>query len=111
MKLNRKSFLTALAGLLMTCGLAVTTGCKKSEAPPDAKKILHIVALAPLTGPDATLGEYLRNGIELAKQQAASRYPGKIEITVELLDSKSQPQESVRALQAALVQKRPDVIL
>ena len=109
MKLNQKS--TTLSGLLLTCGLAVTSGCKKSEAPPDAKRILHIVALAPLTGPDASLGEYLRNGMELAKEQAASRYPGKIEITVELLDSKSQPQEGVRALQAALLQKRPDVII
>jgi len=111
MKLNRKSFLPALSSLLMTCGLAVTAGCKKSEAPPDAKSILHIVALAPLTGPDASLGEYLRNGVELAKEQAASRYPGKLEITVELLDSKNQPQEGVRALQTALVQKRPDAIL
>jgi branched-chain amino acid transport system substrate-binding protein len=111
MKLNRKSFLTTLSSLLLTCGLAVTSGCKESKAPPDAKRILHIVALAPLTGPGASLGEYLRNGIELAKDQAASRYPGKIEITVELLDSKSQPQEGIRALQAALLQKRPDVIL
>jgi len=109
MDLYPKSFLTALSSLLLTCGLAVTAGCKKS--PPDAKSSLHIVALAPLTGPGASLGEYLRNGIELAKEQAASRYPGKIEITVELLDSKDQPQEGIKALQTALVHKRPDVIL
>ena len=111
MKLNRKSFLTALSSLLLTCGLAVTAGCKKSEAPPNATSSLHIVALVPLTGPDASLGEYLRNGIELAQEQAASRYPGRIEIKVEFLDSKSQPQEGLKALQTALVQKRPDVIL
>jgi branched-chain amino acid transport system substrate-binding protein len=111
MKLNRKTVLTALSSLLLTCGLAVTAGCKKSEAPPDGKSRLHIVALAPLTGPDASLGEYFRNGIELAQEQAASRYPDKIEIKVELLDSKSQPQEGLKALQTALVQKRPDVII
>ena len=109
MDLYPKSFLITLFSLLLTCGLAVTAGCKKS--PPDAKSSLHIVALAPLTGPGASLGEYLRNGIELAKEQAASRYPGKIEITVELLDSKDQPQEGIKALQTALVHKRPDVIL
>jgi branched-chain amino acid transport system substrate-binding protein len=111
MKLNRKSFLTTVFSLLLTYGLAVTSGCKKSEAPPDAKRILHIVALAPLTGPGAALGEYLRNGMELAKEEAASRYPGKIEITVELLDSKGQPQEGIKALQMALVKKQPDVII
>src|ERR1051325_9581013 len=68
------SCMTTLASLLLTCGLVVTAGCKKS----DSKSRLQIVALAPLTGPDASFGEYVRNGIELAKDHAASRYPGKI---------------------------------
>ena len=111
MKLNRKSFFVMLSGLALTCVLGINSGCKKSESPPDTKGNLHIVALAPLTGPGASLGEYLRNGIELANEEVTNRYPGKIEITVELLDSKNQPTEGVSALQAALAQKRPDAII
>lgn len=111
MKQNRKSFLVTLSGLICTCLLATTSGCNKTEPPAGAKGTLSIVTLAPLTGPGASLGDYIRNGIELAKQEVTNRYGTKVEISVELLDSKNQPQEGVRALQSALVQKRPDTVI
>lgn len=111
MNLYRKNVFVLVSGLLLTALLAAALGCRKPQTPAPGKSNLHVVVLAPLTGPGASLGEYLRNGVDLAQQEVASRYPGKIELTVEVLDSKNQPTEGVNALQSALVRKRPDAVI
>jgi branched-chain amino acid transport system substrate-binding protein len=73
-------------------------------------KKLKVFGLFPLTGPGASFGSYLKNGIELAKEDIKKQYPG-VEIDVQLIDSKNQPKEGVSALQAALTTGKPDIII
>jgi branched-chain amino acid transport system substrate-binding protein len=77
----------------------------------DQTTTLNIVGLLPLTGPAASGGEYIRNGIELGRQEVEQRYPDQLQVQVKLLDSKNQPREAISVLQAELVQQRPDVII
>jgi branched-chain amino acid transport system substrate-binding protein len=64
-----------------------------------------------MTGTAASLGEYLRNGIALGKEEVARRYQGKLEMTVEILDSRNQPTDGLSALHAAMAMKRPDAVI
>lgn len=71
----------------------------------------RVACLIPLTGPGASLGEYLRNGIEMAKEEATAQYGSNLRLEVEYLDSQNQPQEGLNALRTALMQQRPDALI
>lgn len=78
----------------------------KEDAP-----TLKVVALLPMTGPGASLGEYLHNGIELAKEEIDRRYKGRLRVHVEILDSKNLPREAISALRAQIARDRPHAVI
>ena len=72
---------------------------------------LRVVAILPMTGPGASIGEFLKNGLEMGKEDAERRYAGKLLIDLEILDSKNQPREGVLALQQALATGQRDAVI
>jgi len=72
---------------------------------------LRIVGLVPLTGPGASLGEYVRNGMEMACDDIAARFEGKVHIELEIIDSKNNPREAISALEASLAGGDPDAVV
>lgn len=72
---------------------------------------LRIAALLPMTGPGASLGEYLKNGLKLGKEDAERRFAGRLAVEVNILDSKNLPREGVTALQSALALSPPDAVV
>lgn len=94
--------------LLSCCG--VLCGCKDSENNAQSgKKNYRIVVLAPLTGPGASLGTFMKHGIEIARKDIASY--SNATFTIEVLDSKNHPQEGVSVLRQALLKGKPDVLI
>ena len=96
---------TVLAALIAACG-----GCR-SRQPSSAGETLRVLALFPMTGPGASLGAYLSNGLALAKEDLDVRYQGQLKVEYEILDSKNQPGEGLSALRAALARSRPHAVL
>lgn len=90
------------------CLAGQESGVRKKIAP---TPVLKVAVLIPLTGPGASLGEYVKNGITLAEGAIKEQLNGKLIVEVELLDSKSQPREAVSALQAMIARARPDVVI
>lgn len=71
---------------------------------------LKISALLPLTGPGASLGDYVKNGIVIAQEEAKEKYPN-LDIDVQFIDSKNQPKEGITALQSSLNSSTPDAVI
>jgi len=100
----------------VVCVVAVLTlvlwfAFRPDRGPSDGSPRLRITAVLPMTGPGASLGEYLKNGLELGKEDAEQRFGGKLKIEIEILDSKNLPREGVVALQSALARGRPDAVI
>jgi len=72
---------------------------------------LKVAALLPMTGPGASLGEYLHNGVTLAKEELDSKYEGRLKVQIEILDSKNQPREAISALRALIARGRPHAVI
>lgn len=72
---------------------------------------LEVVALLPLTGPGASLGDFLNNGITLAKEEIGRKFAGQMNVHVEVLDSKNLPGEAVSVLRAQLSRGRPHAVI
>lgn len=72
---------------------------------------LKVAALFPMTGPGASLGEYLHNGVTLAKEELDRKYEGRLKIDIEILDSKNQPREAISALRALIARDRPHAVI
>jgi branched-chain amino acid transport system substrate-binding protein len=70
---------------------------------------LHVVVLAPLTGPGASLGMYVKNGVELAQVDIGQSKT--MPLTVEFVDSKNLPKEGVSGLQSALLKRKPQAVI
>ena len=83
----------------------------RQQAAPEAGTVLRVVALLPMTGPGASLGDYCNNGLQIAKDEITRRYGGSIAVELEVLDSKNQPREAVTALQSTLARGRADAII
>ena len=71
---------------------------------------LNIVALFPMTGPGASLGTFMNEGAQLAREDLEARHPG-LRINVKVLDSRNLPKEAVTRLHASLAQDTPDAII
>jgi branched-chain amino acid transport system substrate-binding protein len=116
--MNTKVFVTASMLALITTGLSSCFVNQQKDISPtanptksDGKSVkVKVIGLFPLTGPGASLGDYLKNGVQLAKEDAQKKYPG-IDIDIQLIDSKNQPKEGISALQSATTSSAPDVLI
>lgn len=111
MKLRFLSGLGAAALLLagVAAGHAAGPSAAKAKAAP--KITLRVAALLPMTGPGASFGEYVKKGLEVAKDHIAARYGSKLTIDLDIVDSRSMPKDGVSALQASIAVKRPDAVI
>ena len=101
-----------IGGLGAAIAVIVTAVLLSRQASfPGDEGALRVVAILPMTGPGASLGEYCNNGIQIARQEIARRHSGAIQVEVEVVDSKNQPREAVTALQSTLARARPDAII
>jgi branched-chain amino acid transport system substrate-binding protein len=118
MNINSKLVISVSTLALLATSL---TSCFVSEpkaTEPNANPItssekstkVKVIGLFPLTGPGASLGDYLKNGVQLAKEDAQKKYPG-IDLNIQLIDSKNQPKEGISALQSATISSAPDVLI
>jgi branched-chain amino acid transport system substrate-binding protein len=105
-----KRFSLQFLQLLIGCTLASLVGCGRPQQDTGEAK-LHVVVIAPLTGPGASLGELIRNGVEIGRAEVAQRYGTKLQLNVEFVDSKNQPKEGLSAYQAAKLQNKPDAVI
>lgn len=105
MKITKRFVLIAISGLfvfLVACG-------KASSNTSPAK--LHVIVIAPLTGPGASLGELIQRGVEIARTDVQQRYGDRLQLGVEFVDSKNQPKEGLSAYQAASLRSKPDAVI
>jgi len=72
---------------------------------------LKVTAIFPMTGPGASIGTYLNNGIQLAMEEIKTRYKGRLKMNVDIIDSKNQPKEATTALLASIARTRPDAVI
>jgi len=87
------------------------SGCSQESEQAESKSI-YIAALLPLTGPAAQIGEWQRQGIELAVTQLNER--GGINsslVKVEYEDSAGSPKTGVSGLQRLLALGDPAVVI
>jgi branched-chain amino acid transport system substrate-binding protein len=89
---ERKS-LISLIGLLIICCLITVSiiSCAKKKEP----ETIKIGAILPLTGPAASFGQYVKEGIDLAVEEINKNRSKKFRVIYE--DSKGQPQQAVFA--------------
>jgi len=108
--INRRNFLQ-LSGLSFIA--VILSSCPQGKEPLSNQKIatLKLIGLFPMTGPGASLGEYLYNGVELAIEDTKKYFQNKLSVESETIDSKNQPAAGISALQAALAKNRPDALI
>ncbi|MBP5344261.1 MAG: ABC transporter substrate-binding protein [Alphaproteobacteria bacterium] len=88
-KLNWKSIVGwGIAALV--AGFIVYTNMQERKNKED---VFYIKALVPLTGQAASVADSVREGVELAKEEIASRYGNKFKVI--LLDSGSEPSTAI----------------
>lgn len=116
---NRTVFLLSrivcLGGIVLAT-LILLTGCDRSEKnvpteKMDSQHTLRIVGLFPMTGPGASIGTFLQNGLTLAKEKLEQEYQGKLKIELEVVDTKNQPKEAVSGLYSAITRRKPHAVI
>lgn len=79
--------------------------CKKQE-----EKVIKIGAILPLTGPGASFGQYVKEGIDLAVNEIFKK--DKVKINIYYEDSKNQPKVGLSAYNKLIsMEKLPVVIV
>ena len=73
---------------------------------PKEPETIKIGAILPLTGPAASFGKYVKEGIDLALQEIGN---GKLHIIYE--DSKGQPQQAVTAYQKLVNTEKVNIVI
>lgn len=99
---------------LAACALIVTAaGMGSAEADP-----IRAGLFAPLTGPAARTGQEIKNGAQMAVEdaRAAGELPAKIDgqtrdLALIPVDSESSPEKAIRAFQDAVSREHVDVML
>ncbi len=79
-----------------------------STAVADSPKKYRIAAILPLTGQVASMGAYLKNGLDLAYQQLPAEQREKIDLTYE--DDQFKPTLTITAYRKLSSQKRVDAV-
>ncbi len=101
--------------ILIIVSVLIITSCigvfQFSRSTSPKQPTLQLLAILPLTGPAASGGVYLRNGIKLGRQEVERRYGDQFKLQVEVQDSQNLPKVGISVLQAALVRKRPDAVI
>lgn len=101
--MKKQHFITIFALVVAIAGYLYHRSSQQSEE----IETLKVVAILPLSGPTAFMGEYCRNGIDLASDGA--RAQGKsIQITYH--DSKNDPKEGLAAFSKSRVDSPSAVI-
>lgn len=100
--------LVAGAALFVSWWMRHTTGDRDNSA---SMPVFKVVAVIPLTGPGASLGEYMKNGIDLGKDAIDEQFQGKLKLQVEFIDSKNNPAEAISALQSKIAYDRPHAVI
>jgi len=104
-------------GVVLLAMLSMLVGCDRSEDAVQQKeqaKIPHtlkVVGLFPMTGPGASLGTFLNNGVTLAKEKLEQDYHGKLKIEFEVVDTKNQPKEAISGLHSATARSKPHAVI
>lgn len=100
--------LTALAMFLVFVSSCEKTKKTDSE---NVQNSLDVVALLPLTGPAASLGEYLKNGLQLGQTSVDKKFKDQVHINLQIVDSKSKPKDGIDALRSAMLINKPDAVI
>lgn len=111
MKPRILSALAAAALLVSGASSGLAAGPKPAKAKAAPKVTLRVAALLPMTGPGASFGEYVKKGLDVAKDEISARYGSRLTIDLDIVDSRSMPKDGVSALQASIAVKRPDAVI
>ncbi len=76
---------------------------------PQKEQVIKIGAILPLTGPAATFGQYVKEGMDLAVEEINKE--AAVKLTIRYEDSKGQPKEAVSAFNKILSVDNPPVII
>ena len=106
---NTRKLILASAGLIvLTVSIAVLN--KKSTGAQASPPTLSVIL--PLTGNTAFLGEFCKNGMDLAAEQAnAIGAIGGQPLKLDYSDSKNEPKEGVAAFQKAMLSRPAAVVV
>lgn len=98
----------SLSFLMAAFVALLVAGCTQ---PPDSKQTLTVFVVAPLTGPGASLGDYIRKGVEIGRKEVADEHGSDLRLEIQYLDSKNQPKEGLSAYEAARARRQPDAVI
>lgn len=96
---------------VLAFGLAQAAHDGHAHGKPGDAQTLVVYALFPMTGPGASLGTYLEQGAQLARENIETQYEGRLKVDLQVIDSKGKAAEAVSALQAALAKRKPHAII
>lgn len=113
---SRKTLLGIAVVVIVIIAAVVSYYWWTTQAPPEVKPI-KIALIPPLTGPAARTGKELQDGVLFAYDdlKAAGKIPIEIDgvmrdIEFMWLDSKSDPEEAVKAYEDAIVRGEADIL-
>src|SRR5215470_2439502 len=101
---------------VLLCGVALLAGCKPKEEAPAAKTAIAVGATLPLTGSEARIGGFFKEGYELAFAEAAKRGGldvggKKLPVTLNLLDDTSNQATAVSLADRLINNDKVDFLL
>lgn len=111
MKQKRLSRLLLTVFSVLAFGFAQAAHEDLGHGRHDDPQTLVVFALFPMTGPGASLGAYLEQGAQLAREEIEKRHDGHLKVDLQVIDSKGKAAEAVGALQAALATQKPHAII
>jgi branched-chain amino acid transport system substrate-binding protein len=108
---TQKWLIPTIVVVLIVVGIGWLIVRNLSGGDTNIHQTLRVLAILPMTGPGASLGEYLKCGLEMGKEDVEHRFGDNLAIELNIVDSKNQPREGVSALQQALALRKPHAII
>jgi branched-chain amino acid transport system substrate-binding protein len=103
--MNKKTRFLAFSLALIIIIVIGLIWCNQSTSMKQGDGI-KVLAVLPLTGPASSLGEYIKNGIILYRED----FPNSM-LSIDIEDSTTNPQRAVSVIHQSAVTRTPDVVI
>lgn len=103
---KRKIWLIVLAVIIIA---AIFVGIYLTQKPSQKEQVIKIGAILPLTGPAASFGQYVKEGIDLAIEEINTK--SNIKFLILYADSKNDPKEAVSEYNKMVLIEKPSVVI
>ncbi|MEM4358364.1 MAG: ABC transporter substrate-binding protein [Candidatus Pacearchaeota archaeon] len=104
--MKNKKTLTIVAVVVVIVAIIVGINIYQSQKEPE---VIKIGAILPLTGPAASFGQYVKEGIDLAIEEIITK--SNMKFSILYYDSKNDPKEAVSGYNKMVLIEKPSVVI